>query len=80
MVIRDEGPYGRGQGFRPDPSVAVTAVNVHDLTPAADLLHDDEQVVYGNTGLQGITKRPEMDTIGKRLTLPVHQKGSCKII
>ena len=50
VVIRDEGPYGRGQGFRPDPSVAVTAVNVHDLTPAADLLHDDEQVVYGYTG------------------------------
>jgi IS5 family transposase len=42
-------------------SVVVTAANVHDLTPAADLLHGDEQVVYGDAGYQGITKRPEMD-------------------
>ena len=41
-------------------SVAVTAANVHDLTPAADLLHGDEQVVYGDAGYQGIGKRPEM--------------------
>ena len=41
-------------------SVAVTAANVHDLTPAADLLHGDEHVVYGDAGYQGITKRPEM--------------------
>jgi IS5 family transposase len=33
---------------------------VHDLTPAADLLHGDEQVVYGDAGYQGIGKRPEM--------------------
>ena len=31
-------------------SVVVTAANVHDLTPAADLLHGDEQVVYGDAG------------------------------
>ena len=33
-------------------SVVVTAV--------ADLLHGDEEVVYGDAGYQGIVKRPEM--------------------
>jgi len=33
---------------------------VHDLTPAAKLLHGDEEVVYGDAGYQGIAKRPEM--------------------
>jgi len=41
-------------------SVVVTAANVHDLTPAADLLHGDEEVVYADAGYQGIAKRPEM--------------------
>lgn len=38
-------------------SVVVTSAYVHDLTPAADLLHGDEQVVYGDAGYQGIAKR-----------------------
>ena len=29
-------------------SVVVTAANVHDLNPAAELLHGDEEVVYGD--------------------------------
>jgi IS5 family transposase len=33
---------------------------VHDLTPAAELLHGDEEVVYSDAGYQGIAKRPEM--------------------
>jgi IS5 family transposase len=33
---------------------------VHDLTPVAELLHGDEEVVYGDAGYQGIAKRPEM--------------------
>ena len=41
-------------------SVVVTAANVHDLTPAAELLHGDEQVVYADAGYQGIAKRAEM--------------------
>ena len=41
-------------------SVAVTPANVHDLTPVAELLHGDEEVVYGDAGYQGIGKRPEM--------------------
>ena len=41
-------------------SVVTTAANVHDLTPAAELLHGDEAVVYADAGYQGIAKRPEM--------------------
>lgn len=41
-------------------SVVTTAANVHDLTPAAELLHGEEEVVYADAGYQGIAKRPEM--------------------
>ena len=39
-------------------SVLVTATNVHDLITPADLLHGDEEVVYGDAGYQGIATRP----------------------
>jgi len=39
--------------------VLVTAGNVHDLTPAAQLLHD-ENVVYGDYSYYGIAMWPEM--------------------
>ncbi len=42
-------------------SVETTAANVHDLTPAADLLHGEEEVVYADAGYQGIEKREEME-------------------
>jgi transposase, IS5 family len=41
-------------------SVVTTAANVHDLTPAAELLHGEEEVVYADAGYQGIAKRAEM--------------------
>ena len=41
-------------------SVVVTAANLHDLNPAAELRHGDEEVVYGDAGYQGVAKRPEM--------------------
>jgi IS5 family transposase len=41
-------------------SVVVTAANVDHLTPAAELLHGDEEVVYADARYQGIAKRPEM--------------------
>ena len=44
--------------------VETTAANVHDLTPAAELLHGEETVVYANAGYQGIEKRPEMQGRG----------------
>ena len=43
-----------------DPLGRCQAANVHDLTPASELLHDDEEVVYDDAGYQGIGKRPEM--------------------
>lgn len=42
-------------------SVVTDAATVHDLTPAAELLHDDEAVVYADVGCQGIMKRAAMD-------------------
>ncbi len=41
-------------------SVETTAAQVHDLTPAAHLLHGEETVVYADAGDQGIEKRSEM--------------------
>jgi IS5 family transposase len=50
-------------------SVETTAANVHDLTPAAKLLHGEETVVYADAGYQGIDKRPEMK--GKKIQFRV---------
>ena len=41
-------------------SVATTGANVHDVTMAAELLHGEEKVVYGDAGYQGLHKREEM--------------------
>jgi transposase, IS5 family len=41
-------------------SVVVTAANVHGLTPVAEMLHGEEEVVYGNANYHGIAKKPEM--------------------
>ncbi len=61
-------------------SVETTSANVHDITRAAQLLHGDEEVVYGDAGYQGIEKRAEMAGMsttfrvamrpGKRRVLP----------
>jgi len=66
-------------------SVETTAAYVHDLTPAADLLHGEETVVYADAGYQGIEKRPEMQgrgigfrtaiRPGKRRALPYTPEG-----
>jgi len=44
---------------------------VHDLTPAADLLHGEETVVYADAGYQGIEMRSEMQgrVIGFRVAM-----------
>ena len=66
-------------------SVESTAANVHDLTPATDLLHGKETVVYADAGYQGIEKRSEMQgrgigflvamRPGKRRSLPDTPEG-----
>jgi IS5 family transposase len=58
---------------------------VHDLTPAAELLHGEEIVVYADAGYQGIEKRTEMQgrgigfriamRPGKRRVLPDTPEG-----
>ena len=42
---------------------------MHDITRAAQLLHGEEEVVYGDAGYQGIEKRAEM--AGKSTTFRV---------
>ena len=66
-------------------AVATTAANVHDLTPAAELFHGEETVVYADAGYQGIEKRREMQgrgigfrvamRPGKRRALPDTPEG-----
>lgn len=41
-------------------SVAVTPENVHDLTPVAELLHGEKEVVYGDARYQAKAQRAEM--------------------
>jgi IS5 family transposase len=52
-------------------SVETTAANVHDLSSAAELLHVEESVVYGESRYQAIEKRPEMQgrEIGVRVAM-----------
>jgi IS5 family transposase len=66
-------------------SVQTTTANVYDLTPAAELLHGEETVVYADAGYQGIEKRAEMEgkgigfrvamRPGKRRALPDTPEG-----
>ena len=41
-------------------STTVTAANAHDITLAAALIREDDEVVYGDSGYLGIQKRPEV--------------------
>jgi IS5 family transposase len=52
-------------------SIETTSANVHDLTPAAELLHGQETAVYADSGYQGIEKREEMKgkAIGFRVAM-----------
>ena len=41
-------------------TMTVTAANAHDITQAAALIREDDEVVYGDSGYLGIQKRPEV--------------------
>ncbi len=41
-------------------TITVTAANVQDITQAAKLIREDDEVVYGDSGYLGIQKRPEI--------------------
>jgi IS5 family transposase len=61
-------------------SVETMAANVHDLTPAAELLHGEETVVYADAGYQGIEKREEMQGrgISFRVAMRPGSRRSCR--
>ena len=40
--------------------VSATAANVHDLDETANLVRDDDEVVYVDAGYQGVDKRPDI--------------------
>ena len=42
-------------------SVVSRAAHVHDLTPVSELLHGQEEVVYGDAGYQGLERRSVME-------------------
>ncbi len=48
-------------------AVTATAASVHDLDEAVNLVRDDDEVVYGDAGYQGVDKRPEV-TSDERLS------------
>ena len=41
-------------------TMTVTAANEHDITQTANLLREDDEVVYGDSGYLGVQKRPEI--------------------
>ena len=41
-------------------TMTVTAANAHDITQAAALIREDDEVVYGDAWYLGIQKRPEV--------------------
>ena len=47
-----------GSGFV--HTVEATAANVHDITVAAKLLREDDEVVYGDSAYLGLEKRDEI--------------------
>ena len=43
-------------------TVEVTSANEHDITKASELIREDDDVVYGDSGYQGIEKLEEIKT------------------
>ena len=41
-------------------TITVTAANAHDITQAAALIREDNEVMYGDSGYLGIQTRPEI--------------------
>ena len=63
---RNDSRFGMKLPIRREPgrglvhTITVTAANVHDVTQAANLLREDDEVMYGDSGYLGIRKRPEI--------------------
>ena len=41
-------------------TITATPANVHDITETHELLREDDEVVYGDSGYIGVQKRPEI--------------------
>ena len=41
-------------------TITATSANVHDIDEAAKLIREDDEVMYGDSGYSGMTKRPEV--------------------
>lgn len=41
-------------------TITGTSANVHDITETSNLIRKDDKVVYGDSGYQGVDKRPEI--------------------
>ena len=41
-------------------TITATSANVHDITETHNLLREDDEVVYGDSGYLGVQKRPEI--------------------
>jgi predicted transposase YbfD/YdcC len=50
-------------------SVETTAAHVHDLTPAADLLHGEESVVYADAGYQQNRQQSVSVALGRSISI-----------
>ena len=57
-------------------SIETTSANVHNLTPASELLHGEETVVYADSCYWGIEKREEMNgkAIGCRIAMRLGER------
>ena len=85
LRLRNESPRRRGQKLRTDPFGGGYGCQCSRPHASCDLLHGDEEVVYGDAGYQGIANRPEMEGAkaefrvamrpGKRRALPDTPEG-----
>ena len=50
-------------------TIATTSANVHDVTVAAELIREDDEVVYGDSGYLGLEKRSEVANDGHLSTI-----------
>ena len=55
-----KGHIGVGAGSGLVHTMTVTAANGHDITQTANLLREDDKVVYGDSGYLGVQKRSEI--------------------
>lgn len=61
MVFCHEDTHWDGQGLCLIQSAATTAAHVSDVVVVAELLHgEEERMVYGDVGYQGLEKQEEM--------------------